>query len=255
MAAPFLKGDDMMRIKIINPDVNEAISKIMKARAEKYCAPGTEICCNSPSFGVHSVDNMFTWNISAVSVLDELLKSEKEGFDAYVIACFWNPGVLAAREITDKPVVGIGQASLMYAQMLGERASIICVGDTNLHIYKDDVQRYGMQNRIASYKSVNIASEDSFTNPSETCQKIAQAAREAVEQDHAEVILLGCGVMAEFSEKISELTGVPVINPIGAGVKMAESLAAMHLKNSKRYSYHEPVGTELVQIPGILNEV
>ena len=51
------------------------------------------------------------------------------------------------------------------------------------------------------------------------------------------------------------MTGVPVVNPIGAGVKMAESLVQMGLKNSKRYSYHVPVDTKLIQIPGILNEV
>ncbi len=244
-----------MKIKIINPDVNEAISKIMVNRAMKYVSQGTEVYCNSPSFGVHSVDNMFTWNISSVSVIEELLKSEKEGFDAYVVGCFWNPGVLAAREVTEKPVVGIGQASLLYAPLLGERASIICVGDTNLHIYKDDVIRYGMQERIVSFRSANIASEDSFTRPEETAKIIAEAAMLAVEEDKADVILLGCGVMSEFSEMVSDMTGVPVINPIGAGVKMAESLAQMGLKNSKRYSYHAPVNTELVQIPGILNEV
>ncbi len=247
-----------MKIKIINPDVNEAISQVMIKRAKKYCSPDTEIFCSSPSFGVHSVDNMFTWNISSVSVLDEILKSEKEGYDAYdayVVACFWNPGVYAAREITDKPVVGIGQASLFCSQFVGERASVICVGDTNVHIYRNDVRAYGMENRIASYKGVNIASEHSFTKPEETIKLIANAAKEAVEQDKADVILLGCSVMSEFSEAISEIVGVPVINPIGAGVKTAEMLAAMGLKNSKKYAYHTPVDCELVNIQGILNEV
>lgn len=112
-----------------------------------------------------------------------------------------------------------------------------------------------MQERIVSFRSANIASEDSFTKPEETAKIIAQAAMLAVEEDKADVILLGCGVMSEFSEMVSDMTGVPVINPIGAGIKMAESLAQMGLKNSKRYSYHAPVNTELVQIPGILNEV
>lgn len=244
-----------MKIKIINPDINEEISKVMLARAKKYCSPGTEVTCNSPSFGVHSVDNMFTWNISSVSVLDELIRSEEEDYDAYVIACFWNPGLQAAREITDKPVVGIGQASLLCGQMIGERASVICVGDTSTHLYRADVERYGMQNRIASYKSANIASEDSFTNPEEVEKIIVNVAREAVEQDKADVILLGCGVMSEFSEHISEKVGVPVVNPIGAGIKMAESLVGMGLKNSKKYAYHEPVNTELIHIPGVLNKI
>lgn len=245
-----------MKIKIINPDVNESISKVMIERAKKYIMPDTQVYCNSPSFGVHSVDNMFTWHISSVSVMEELLKSEKEGdFDAYVVACFWNPGVLGAREITDKPVVGIGQASLLMAPLVGERISIVCVGDTNIHIYKDDVVRYGMQERVVSFRTANIASEDSFTSPQKTSQIIAQAAKLAVEEDKADVILLGCGVMSEFSEMVSEIVGVPVVNPIGAGVKMAETLACLGLKNSKKYSYHVPVDTQLVAIPGILNEI
>ena len=77
-----------MKIKIINPDINEAISKVMLTRAKKYCSPGTEVTCNSPSFGVHSVDNMFTWNISSVSVLDELIRQGVQENDTICIGDF-----------------------------------------------------------------------------------------------------------------------------------------------------------------------
>lgn len=250
------KGLIKMRIKIINPDVNEGISEVMQKRAMKYVSPGTEVDCNSPSFGVHSVDNVFTWNISSVSVIDELVKSEKEGnYDAYVIACFWNPGLLACREITKKPVIGIGQAALLMSQFVGENAAIMCVGDGGSYFYRDDIIKYGMKDRIAALKYVDIVAEDSFTNPEHAKKLIIEAAKKAVEQDKADVIILGCGVMAEFSEAVEEAVGVPVVNPLGAGLKVAEALVSLGLKNSKKYCYRYPAGSELINFDGVLNEI
>lgn len=245
-----------MKIKIINPDVNEGISEVMQKRAMKYVSPGTEVDCNSPSFGVHSVDNVFTWNISSVSVIDELVKSEKNNeYDAYVIACFWNPGLLACKEITKKPVVGIGQAALLMSQFVGENVAIMCVGDGSSYFYRDDIIKYGMKDRVKVLKYIDIVAEDSFTDPEHAQSLIIEAAKEAVEKDKVDVIILGCGVMAEFAEAVEKAIGVPVVNPLGAGLKVAESLVSLGLTNSKKYCYRYPLGAELINFDGILNEI
>lgn len=245
-----------MKIKIINPDVNEGISVSMKKRAEQFVLSGTEIICNSPSWGVHSVDNVFTWNIASLSVIDELIRSEQEeDVDAYVLACFWNPGLYACRELTEKPVIGIGYASLLMSQFVGESAAVICVGESAKYFYREDIAKMGMTNKIAALKSVDIVAEDSFTRPEYTKGLIIEAAREAVEKDRADVIILGCGVMAEFSEDVEAAVGVPVINPLVTGVKVAEAMVSMKLKNNKKGCYKYPVGTELIHIEGRMNTI
>ena len=245
----------MLRIKIINPDLNDGISAKMQRRAAGYAAPDTEIVCRSPQRGVHSVDNAFTHGIAAVSVCEELLRSEQDegGYDAYVIACFWNPGLRACREITEKPVVGIGDAALLLSRQLGERPALLCVGGGS-YLYRDGIARCGMQDCMAAVKTVDIASEESFTFPERTLEQLVRAAREAVQQNGADVILLGCGVMADFAEQICEAVGVPVVDPLAAGVKTAETLAALGLSHSRR-GYAFPAETELHGISGILNTI
>ena len=247
----------MLRIKIINPDLNDGISAKMQYHAAHYAAPGTEIICRSPQRGVHSVDNAFTHGIAAVSVCEELLRSEQEegGYDAYVIACFWNPGLRACREITTKPVVGIGDAALLLSRQLGERPALLCVGGGS-YLYRDGIAHLGMQDCMAAVKAVDIASEESFSHPEHTLEKLVRAAREAVEQDGADVILLGCGVMTDFAGALSieHTLGVPVVDPLAAGVKTAEMLAFLGLSHSRR-GYAFPTGAELHGIDGVLNYV
>ena len=108
----------------------------------------------------------------------------------------------------------------------------------------------------AAVKVVDIASEESFSHPEHTLEKLVCAAREAVHQDGADVILLGCGVMTDFAGALSieHTLGVPVVDPLAAGVKTAETLAFLGLSHSRR-GYAFPTGTELHGIDGVLNYV
>lgn len=239
-----------MKIKIINPDVNEGISIKMEKSAKKAAGANTEIICRSPSAGPKSIDNAFTKEIAGNYILEEILKSEKEGsYDGYVIACFADPALHAAREIMDKPVVGIGEASVMLAEFLGESFSIITVGPESRWVYKGVVNRYGAENRLASLRSPIMRSEDSYTNPGYIKDLVVKESKIAIEEDFAEVIILGCGVMTDLAEPIQDIIKVPVINPVAAGVKVAEALIGLGMKTSKAYSYKIPQNPVLINVP------
>src|SRR5689334_20782334 len=106
-----------MRIKVINPNTTAAMTRRIGQAAANVAAAGTEILAVSPSMGPESIEGHYDEAISVVGMLEEVRKGETDGCDAYVIACFGDPGLLAAREIATGPVIGIAEAAMHYASM------------------------------------------------------------------------------------------------------------------------------------------
>lgn len=245
-----------MKIKIINPDMNPEINESMLKSARKVITEGTEVVCVCPPAGPRSIDDGFTREVAVYHILEEIIQSEKEGgYDGYVLACFGDPGRQAAREITDKPVIGLGEASLAFAGMISDQYSIMTIGSWLRWIYRELITRCGAQHKVASMRSISIASEESHSNPNYVYGKLLEAAKVAIEEDYAEAICLGCGVMAPFAEPLQKELGIPVIDPVAAGVKMVETLVSMNLNNSKAYSYKALQRPELVNVNGVLNDL
>jgi len=239
-----------MDIYVINPDVNDDISTLMLENIRKYTAPETNITCKSPDGGPVSINNAYTKEIASSYILKEIIASEKKGkYDGYVIGCFADPAIHAAKEITNKPVVGIGEASIHIAKLIGESFSIITVGPESRWVYKDAVHRCGAESKLASLKSPPIQSEKAFYNRKNVTDLVIEESLRAVKEDYAEVIILGCGVMTGIEKIVEREVNVPVINPVAAGMKLLESLISLRLRPSKKYSYKHPGTTPLMNVP------
>ena len=110
-----------MKIKVINPNTTLEMTEGIGEAARSVAGAGTEIVAVSPEFGPESIESYYDEQVAACGVLDEVRKGEAEGVDAYVIACYGDPGLHAAREVTEKPVVGIAEASFYTASMVAAR--------------------------------------------------------------------------------------------------------------------------------------
>lgn len=162
-------------------------------------------------------------------------------YDAISIACFYDPGLRELRELLEIPVVGIGMASMNLASLLGYKFSVIVGRKKWIPKMMDNSIIYGYHTRIASWRSIDVTVEQMKENPELAYSRILEESRKAIEDDMAEVIVLGCAALDQLEEKLQQELQVPVINPIFAGIKVAEMLA--HLKNklnlsiSKIYDY------------------
>jgi allantoin racemase len=151
-----------------------------------------------------------------------------KGIDAMVIGCFYDPAIEAAREISGQTiVVGPCQASLQIATNLANRFSVIVGREKWVQQMMGRVRDYGFIDRLASMRSLGMGVTDFQVTPEFTLKRIIEEAKRAVEEDHAEAIILGCTAEFGFSEKVQREVGVPVIDPVIASFKMAESLAKM----------------------------
>jgi allantoin racemase len=240
-----------MKIKVINPNTTWDMTKGIEHAAKSVARSDTEIIAVSPEMGPASIESYYDEYLAIPGVIQEVQKGEKEGVDAFVIACYGDPGLQAAREITTAPVIGIAEASMYMASMLAARFSVVTVLPRIKTMLEEMVAGYGMEHRIVNIRTTPLCVLDIERDPEAGIEMLRQEGRKAVEEDDAEAILLGCAGMAEFADSLEQELGVPVIDGVVAGVKFAEAIVDLGKKTSKLKTYKFPEKKEFV---GILNQ-
>ncbi|MFQ3789190.1 aspartate/glutamate racemase family protein [Halomonas sp. A29] len=222
-----------MRLRIINPNTTVAMTHKIGEAAKRIAAPGTTIVAIQPAHGPVSIESHFDEAISAVGVMEEVLAGEKEDTDAYVIACFGDPGLLAARELTRAPVIGIAEAAFHMASLVSTRFSVVTTLSRTAIIAEHLLEQYGFRHHCRRVRAAEIPVLDLEENGSAALGRIIEECRRAREEDGIGAIVLGCGGMADLTETISREVGLPVIEGVTAAVKLAEALVGLGLGTSK----------------------
>jgi allantoin racemase len=167
-------------------------------------------------------------------VLEVVQEAERDGYDAVVTGCFGDPGIDAARELVQLPVVAPGESSMLVAAMLGYSFSIVTPLESVVRPLQKLAQVVGVSSKLASVRvlgvSVMIVREDT----EKVLAQAIKAAGKCVEEDNADVVVMGCGSMSFYADDIADTVGVPVINPLLTSLKAAEALVGAGLSHSKR---------------------
>ncbi len=241
-----------MHVLLINPNTTEEFTHRVDAIAKKFASPQTQVTAVTPAYGPRSIEGIYDELLSSAGTLEIALR-HLDQVDGIIIACYSDhPTVYALREITEKPVLGIAEASMLMACMLGYKFSVVTTNREWEPLLWDAARHYGLGERVASIRSTGMAVLAlEKASPEETFAMIRQAARKAVEEDGAEVICLGCAGMSGFDKALQEELGVPVIDGVVAALKFLEGLNGYGLHTSKRNAYAVPGHKELVGMPDI----
>jgi len=246
-----------MRLRVVNPNTSrEMTHTIGLSAAAAARAIGVEVDTVCPVNGPESIEGRFDEIVSAYWTLDCVMQRVAE-YGAVVVACFGpHPAIEGVREATTVPTLGIMEASILYALPLGARFSIVTTSPRWLPLLEEGVRGLGVESRCASVRSSGLAVLDLDRLPPEQVRaRLADEARLAVEQDHAEVIVLGCAGMAGLQESVSAATGVPVVDAVWAGVILAGALARAGARTSKRNLYRPVEPRTGVDVPAGLASV
>jgi allantoin racemase len=228
-----------MRIKVINPNTSEEMTASIGAIARAHAAPSTEVVTVCPNKGPVSIESFYDEYLAIPQVLAEVMREEAE-FDAFVLACWGDPGIEAVREITLKPVVGIAEASMYAANAIAPRWSVITTLRRSYQMVHSIVQRTGLGDRCASIRCVDMPVLDCEQNPAAIIEGLTIMGQQALRDDGAEALILGCAGMAGLDQILSEDLGVPCVDAVAAGVRFAEMLVGMKLQTSKWLTYRTP---------------
>jgi allantoin racemase len=230
-----------MRILLINPNTTEEFTKRVQEIADRYASPGTSALAVNPTSGPKSIESVYDELLSSFGTLECALE-HLDAFDAFVIACYSDhPTIYALREITEKPVLGIAEASMYMACMLGHQFSVVTTNEEWEPLLWDAVRHYGLADRCASVRSTRmpvLALETA--SPEETYQMILMAAQRAVDEDDAEVICLGCAGMTGLDKRLQKDLGIPVLDGVVCALKLMEGLVGYGVSTSKRRVYATP---------------
>ena len=230
-----------MRILVINPNTTTRMTETIGASARAAASKGTEIIAVNPTKGPPSIEGHYDEAVSVIGMLEEIRRGEQEGYDGYVIACFGDPGLNAAREIASGPVIGIAEAAFHAASFLATGFSVVTTLGRTRIIARHLLDRYGMGQLCRNIRATEIAVLDLEDASANARGAIVSECRNAVEEDLAGAIVLGCAGMTDFAREISEQVGVPVIDGVPAAVKFVEALVAMGLRTSKHGDLAAPI--------------
>ncbi len=229
-----------MNICVVNPNTSREMTRHIEAELLKVKNGDTKLDVVCPAHGPDTLECA----VDEAHAVPEMLKlvqgAERDGADAVVIACFSDPGLDAAREAASIPVLGMGEAGIHAAAMLGARFTVITPVRRRIPTRIHQALHLVSSHRLASVRSLDISVARSESDPEGTVKALVRVAGEAVREDGAEVIVLGCAGMAGCTETLEREYGVVVVDPCAAALKFAEIFVRLGLRQSKLGHYAVP---------------
>jgi allantoin racemase len=234
-----------MRIFVINPNTSESVTEHIRRELEKIKRPDTELTVVNPEHGPLSIESAYDEMIAEQPTLELVRKANNERYNAIVLACFSDPALDAAKEISDIPVIGIEEVTLHMAAMLGHKFSIITSLSSRVPIRELHVRLRGLESTFASARAMSMPVLEMDANPAEAKARILELARQAVQEDGAEVIVLGCAGLTGYAKDIQCQLGVAVLDPTVVAFKTAEAITDLGLRHSKVGRFGKPLAKDI----------
>ncbi|MDZ5456101.1 aspartate/glutamate racemase family protein [Azohydromonas lata] len=228
-----------MKLLLINPNTSQSVSDLIEAEARRAAAPGTEVRVLTAPLGVAYIETRFEALIGAYAAATLAAEHWRE-HDAIVVAAFGDPGLAGLREALDIPVVGLTEAALMSACMLGQRFSIIAISARIQAWYRETVQANGLLDRLASIRSLDQPLRDIATVQEDHAERLQALCRSAVEDDGADVIIIAGAPLAGLARTIRQRIPVPVVDGVSSAVNHAQSLVSLAPVPARRGSFAPP---------------
>ncbi len=230
-----------MKIEIITPTFRKEEHDAVVEVYQQYASPGTVLNIDFLEQGPESIESDFDSALAVPDILRISKQAEAAGMQAIIIDCMGDVGLYAIREFVDIPVVGPAQASMSLAATLADQFSVVGVLERDRATFHNTWRLYDLTSRGASVRAVNIPVLSLQDDDSQLIDAITEQALLAVIEDGADAIVLGCtGMGGKFARAVQNdlekagYTGVPVIDPTGVALRMAENLVALGLCHSKR---------------------
>lgn len=227
------------RIAFINPFGTDDYDEIIGDTLRPLAFEGTQLDVRNLIGAPKNIDYYWPKHLVEAKVFEECMALEREGYDAIVVGCCYDPGVRVARELVDIPVVGPLEAAMNMASYYGHRFTIVTDHHKAVPYIEDLVRLAGQQN-CRNVRSINWWVTEMIKSPSEVAGDAATACELALEEDAADLVILGCTIIGACLTKHTRDTGeyraLPVVNPNLLALKSAEILADLWQRGEYRIS-------------------
>lgn len=228
-----------MRLLVVNPNISESVSRLIAEEARRAASPGTEITMATAPYGVAYVETRFEAQIAAQAVA-ELVAERRHAHDAVVVAAFGDPGVPGLKEALDIPVVGMTEAALMSACLLGQRFSIVAISRRITAWYRECVAYNGLLGRLASIRSLRQPLASIGSVQADHARQLRELCLMAAEEDGADVVIAAGAPLAGLARALKGELPVPVVDGVSSAVCHAETLVRLDPGTARAGSFAPP---------------
>src|SRR5438270_1665638 len=210
---------DRPRIRVINPNSNEAVTRgIDDAVAPLRFAEGPEIVCATLAEGPFGIETQE--HVESVALPLRRLVEADNASDAFVIACYSDPGLHVCREGTTRPVFGIAECGVLTALARAERFGVIAILQRSIARHMRYLRQMGLMDRLAGERPLEMSVAE-IASGDGTLSRMIEVGRALKEEDGATPIGIGCAGMARHRGPLEDALGIPVIDPTQAAVTIA----------------------------------
>lgn len=208
------------RVLVLNPNSSESVTRaIDRAVQAKVAGADCRFDSVTASEGPPGIVTQQNYE-QATSLVADYVQRQAQAADGFVIACFSDPGVAAARAACSKPVVGLGEAGLRAALERGLRVGVLAIADAAIPRHLRHWEALGLARHVAGERALNLRVDQSG-DPELAFGRLREAGQLLREREGADVLLLGCAGMADLRQPLEEALGLPVVDPCGAAATAA----------------------------------
>jgi allantoin racemase len=221
---------------------------LMRRNMDLVKQKDTELTFRFPTWGSRGLDAFLfshLHHLNDKSTFHAIVQAEKEGYDAALITCYFDPMLRDIRQAVDIPVVSLCESSLLVAAMIGAKFGIVSIGPETNYDYEENIAKYGLKERAVPIRPVPETTDEqpeALIDAHRAIESFKKVARGLI-ADGAEIVIPVCGLMSpalrlapgaekEYPNGLTEVDGVPVMDVLGATVKMAETLVSLKQSGS-----------------------
>jgi len=217
----------MLPILVINPNSTEAVTAgIDRALEPLRCDEGPPIECVTLADGPPGIESQAQAD-AVIAPMCKLIGERNDSASAFVIACFSDPGLHAARETTSKPVLGIAESAMVTALTMGERFGIISILEGSIPRHARAVRAAGLTERFAGDIAIGIGVTD-LAGDDAVLERLVAAGSRLRDDYGAAVVILGCAGMAAYRKRCQHALRIPVVDPTQAATTLAIGAVRIH---------------------------
>lgn len=234
------------KIEFINPFGTEAYDGLIAETLLPCASPDTQVTIRHLRNAPPDIDYYYNKHLMETVVFERVMQAEEENYDAVIVGCCYDPGVRVARELVDIPVVGPLEASMQMASYFGHSYTVVTDHHKAVPYLEDLVQQSGLAGSCRGVRCIEWWVKDMVLDPDAVARDTIEHARRIMAETRAEVIVMGCTIVAACYQRYVMRTNaapeVVILNPNLMALKMAESLADLKrqgLYTLARSGYYE----------------
>jgi Asp/Glu/hydantoin racemase len=217
----------MSRIRVVNPNSNQAVTSNLDAALDALrFENGPEVVCSTLAEGPFGIETQADVE-SVVLALCRLVEADNAS-DAFVIACYSDPGLHVCRESTARPVFGIAECGVLTALARADRFGVIAIGQRSIQRHMRYLRQMALMARFAGERALEMSVAETASGE-KTLERMIDVGRKLKDEDGAQAIVMGCAGMARHRRPLEQALSIPVIDPTLAAVTMAIGVVSCQL--------------------------